>query len=108
MGEGKTVFEAVVSDGALYGERVPPALRDIKDGSSNTIMLIQAPDDLAVTWTQPADVELDYDKLVAALSKEPGFYAAYCDGSVRLIAPDNLQELLKKLLTYDGGEVIQQ
>ena len=52
----------------------PVALRDITDGTSNTIIALDAGDDHAVEWTKPADWEFDPDPAVESIFKshEPG------------------------------------
>ena len=92
-------------DGTDQGRR----LVQFRDGTSNSIMLVQVNDEAAVTWTAPADWELDLNNRFRGLvpNLHPGiFEVAFCDGSVRHIAQSIDQELFKNLLTIDGGERI--
>ncbi|TWT40796.1 DUF1559 domain-containing protein [Botrimarina hoheduenensis] len=110
--DGKTHYlaafgPAAVCDGGSRGK----SFRDIRDGTSPTIAVIQVDDQHAVEWTRPAD----YD--VAAYDRNPvegigslhpgGFLAAFCDGHVSFIASDVDIELLRAMLTIDGGERIE-
>jgi hypothetical protein len=70
---------------------------EIVDGSSHTILLVEAKRD--IPWTKPEDIPYAADKPVPKLGGyfENGFIAAIADGSVRFIA-DNLDEKTMRLL----------
>ncbi|MEM7479212.1 MAG: DUF1559 domain-containing protein, partial [Planctomycetota bacterium] len=81
--------------------------RDIIDGTSNTVMVIEASDALSVEWTKPADFdpgEEDFDMLFGML--EGGTNAAFADGSVQFLSEYMDFEVLKAMFTRDGGEVV--
>ncbi len=84
-------------------------MREIRDGTSNTIVAVEADDVAAVIWTKPGDLEVDYDKPFNQLGamRPSGFLAAFCDGSVHFIANAVDVETLKGLFTKDGGERVQ-
>ncbi len=112
---GKTVYVAVRDERGVIvapegqdGIRNPRGMRmrKIKDGTSKTIVLLEASDDLAVIWTKPDDfVPAEDDPIngVVGLRKE-GFLAAYGDGSIRIIPKSIQKDTLKALFTRDGGE----
>jgi hypothetical protein len=83
-------------------------IRDITDGTSNTIMVVEAADDHAVIWTKPDDLPFDPKQPgKGLLSKErPVFFAAFADGSVRAISAKNNLETLRALFTRNGGEPV--
>jgi hypothetical protein len=88
--------------------RKGPALRSVTDGTSNTILVVQVADQHAVVWTKPDDWSPDLADPLAKL-KQPGregFLSARMDGSAQVIPFNTSPELLKKLLTPAGGEVI--
>jgi hypothetical protein len=89
------------------GKKIRP--EEIRDGTSNTILCVEAGPDKAVLWTKPEDLRFESsesEKPLAALGKvsRDGFAAAFFDGHVLQLKVDN--ETLKALITPDGGEVI--
>ncbi|MGM0486601.1 MAG: DUF1559 domain-containing protein [Planctomycetota bacterium] len=114
---GKTVYLGNASEDGVH---VPPEkeqqsqehptgtrFRDIADGTSNTIMMVEVNDANAVTWTKPEDFELDEKNPLGGglRGMRPGaFLAAFCDGHVRTIKTSIDPKLLKALFTRDGGE----
>jgi hypothetical protein len=60
----------------------------IVDGTSNTIMVLEANPEHAAIWTKPDDLPIDAKDPLAKLKGQPntGFSAAFADGSVRFIS----------------------
>jgi len=83
-------------------------MRYILDGTSNTIMVLETPEEAAVEWTKPSDLDVDLDDLTSSVIgwDRQGFNALIADGSVRYISAVIDLEILKALLTRDGGEII--
>lgn len=80
-----------------------------RDGSSNTIMVVQCNDDAAVPWTKPQDIEPSKQNPLAGLAGgfHPGvFLAGFADGHVRSISEDIDPETFYHLLTIAGREVV--
>ncbi|MGI9429808.1 MAG: DUF1559 domain-containing protein, partial [Bythopirellula sp.] len=108
--EGRTNYLGVqgnrfVLDGSQQGRKIIK----IRDGLSNTIMLVQVNDETTQFWTKPADWEPDPSNMLRGVvpNLHPGiFEAAFCDGSVRFISQDIDPAVLQRLLTIDGGEVV--
>lgn len=88
----------------------PPGTRfaDITDGTSNTIMIVEASDDLAITWTRPGDYSPAKENPVKGLVglRQGGFQAALTDGSVRFISEAIDKGTLNALFTKSDGEVV--
>jgi hypothetical protein len=117
-GEGKTVYLGVKGKNAAFvapaesdkGKTNPPgiSLAAVVDGTSNTIMVVEAGDEKAVTWTKPDDFEPDdKDPLKGLLNPGArGFNAAFCDGAVRLIAKTIDAKTLKRLFQRNDGEPV--
>ncbi len=89
-------------DGKPEGRR----MADIRDGTSNTIMVVQVNDDRAVAWTRPDDWEFDPEAPpVGEVDLHPGIYlAGFCDGHVSAISTYVDTEALKAMLTVSGGD----
>jgi hypothetical protein len=85
------------------------AYKSITDGTSNTLMIVEAPPELAVPWTKPSDWEVDLATALASLKqgKSRVIAVAFCDGSAQGWDLDDelLQRNLPKFITRDGGEL---
>ncbi|MEO2015917.1 MAG: DUF1559 domain-containing protein, partial [Fuerstiella sp.] len=58
--KGKTCFLAPLTAKSVFGRTGPGvAMRNITDGTSNTLMVVEAGSELAVTWTKPEDLRID-------------------------------------------------
>jgi prepilin-type processing-associated H-X9-DG protein len=107
---GKTCVLANGSEGGLIGKpdngrNVGSRLMDIRDGTSNTIMFINADAESAVEWTKPEVFYVDDDVIPRILATEP--IIALGDGSVHIFKSDFPLEKFKAMLTIAGGEVVQ-
>jgi Protein of unknown function (DUF1559) len=86
-------------------------LLDIKDGTSNTIMLVDAKRD--IPWTKPEDIEIDPDtakplpKLGGHMT-DGNFAAAFADGHVEILKDSLSPKILRAFFTIAGGEVIDR
>jgi prepilin-type processing-associated H-X9-DG protein len=81
---------------------------DIIDGTSNTILVVEAQKE--VIWTKPEDVPFDpkvgfpNPEKVFGGQTPNGFNSLFADGSVRFISNKIDQKILKALFTRNGGE----
>ena len=75
--EGRLIAEAKQGRGARF--------RDIMDGTSNTVVIVEVGGQSAQIWTKPADLKIDPKQPDAALSTPyNGFVlSGFADGSVR-------------------------
>ncbi len=105
---GKTTYLGVAGEGAIFGDEKGLRFRDVRDGTSNTVAMVEANDDRAVVWTAPEDWQFDPDNPLAGLGEARGgiFLALMLDGSTRVISEDVDLAIFKALVTYAGGEVV--
>ncbi len=105
---GHTVFQVPHGEGLMFHDSGPTAFRDVRDGLSNTIMVIESSPEAAVPWTKPVDMEFDLDDPLAKLggNRPGGFHVLMGDAAVRFIADSIDPETFKKLLTRNGAEPI--
>lgn len=96
----------VTAVGNQDGEGV--GIREITDGTSNTLLTVEAKRD--IPWTKPVDLPYDPDKDVPKLGGffTGGYHVGLADGSVRFINEKIDLGLLRSLITKDGGEVIDR
>lgn len=107
---GKTVYLGAAGPKMVFGGAKGLSVAKIRDGTSNTIMIVEANDDNAVTWTKPEDYRPNKKDPAAPLVRQDlkGFHAALADGSVRTVSRDIAVDVLWSLLTADGGELIDE
>ena len=111
LGEGNTCYLAVVGENTIFPPGPPfegvanlfggGQLREIIDGSSNTLLFVEAAPEEAVIWTNPDDWEIDTEKPTKGLfgMRRDGALAAFADASVRTIP----QTAKDDAITYAAG-----
>jgi hypothetical protein len=108
--KGRTNYLLPVGGGAAFEADKPTTFKDIKDGTSNTIMVVEVDDEHAVIWTKPEDLSFDPKDPSKGLGRffDGGFNATICDGSVRFISSSVDEKVLKAVFTRDGKERVSQ
>jgi prepilin-type processing-associated H-X9-DG protein len=105
---GTTTYRAFVGNGALFEAAQDTNIANVLDGTSNTLMVVEAKE--AVPWTKPDDLPFDPQKpgdLFGCGSPHPGgFNALFADGSVRFLKNSINAMVLRALITRAGGEVV--
>ncbi|WP_166820660.1 M56 family metallopeptidase [Thalassoroseus pseudoceratinae] len=82
-------------------------LRDILDGTSNTIFVVENKSE--VPWTKPVDLKYDANKPPQVGGWfDGGFHAGLADGSVRFVSDDISDKTLKLLIERADGQRIPQ
>jgi RNA polymerase sigma factor (sigma-70 family) len=102
-----TYYQVLVGPGALFDdEGGGPRLKNIKDGTANTIMVVEASQ--PVPWTKPEDVPFDKEKPLPKLGGvfKEGFNAAFADGSARFLSKKLSEKVLRAAITSNGGEFL--
>jgi hypothetical protein len=105
---GRTTYLAPVGKAMLFtGEAKGIAISNVTDGTSQTILLVDADDEHAVIWTRPDDLKIDASKPSAGLRCCEGRYlVGFVDGSVHRISATVGPKTLHALFTRNGGEVM--
>jgi hypothetical protein len=113
-----TYYQVIVGPGTVF-EGPRPRLRDIPDGASKTLLIVEAAE--PVLWSKPADLKYNPNGPIPALGglftkptfflgyesgRKPGFTAAFADGSTRFINLDTDEKTLRALITRNGGEPV--
>ena len=105
--KGLTNYVVPVGGGALYSSaKDEPKAKDVTDGMSNTIMLVEVDDSHAVPWTKPDDMPFDPTDPKKGIGSlyEQGFNVAFCDGSAKFILKSIDPKTLKALITRAAGD----
>lgn len=101
-----TPYRAFVGGGAMFDpDGKPVKLFEIKDGTSNTIMLVHAAEQ--VPWAQPKELPYSPTAPLPALghkSQPGGANVAMADGSVRFLKTGTPDNVIRGLITKAGGE----
>ncbi len=104
-GDDKTHYKVFTGKDAVIDLTKQGKLSSILDGTSNTIMVVEAAD--GVVWTKPEDIAFDPKKpLPKMLEVGGGFNAGFADGSVRFLKSTIDPEILKLLIQKNDGKVI--
>lgn len=114
---GMTSLLAVVGANTGLGDLAAPTdvkagiqgnvrFRDIIDGSSGTVLVVEANADMAVPWTKPADATFDDATIATLLEKgdEDGLMVLLADGFVAFLDRTIPPELFRQMLIRNDGE----
>ncbi len=106
--QGKTNYLAVVGDDYALAAGKERPINEFRDGTSNTLLVVEVSDGKAVAWTKPEDYTVDKANPAAGLVglRVGGFLAGFADGSVRRIPATIDAGSLNALFTRGGGEVV--
>jgi hypothetical protein len=99
-----TVVHVFVGPGTAFEGPRGVAIGDFPDGTSSTLLLVEAGD--PVPWTKPEDIAYAPDRPVLPLPGlfKDGFRAGMVDGSVRFVRSTIREDALRAAITRNGGE----
>jgi hypothetical protein len=107
-----TSFVAVVGPGTAWPGSKPLSVKDVGDGTSNTLLAVEVPDG-QFSWMEPRDLRLDAMSLRindgsgrGLGSRLGGARVVSADGTVRTLPDDLDPALLRAMMTANGGEAI--
>jgi hypothetical protein len=103
-----TVYQVPCGPSTIF----PPegtSMRNVRDGTSMTIMLVETDEEHAVPWTKPDDWKFDPDKPGAGLAGHfPNvFFVGAADVSVHELPLTIETDTLRGLFTRDGREAVR-
>lgn len=111
-GQGLTHYQVFTGKKTLFDGNRASRLQTITDGTSNTILAVEAKE--GVVWTKPGGITLDLEKDLPAvdslvgINKANGFQALFCDGSVRFIKITIDPKIMKWLIMPADGNPIPE
>jgi hypothetical protein len=108
--KGSTYYQVLVGRSALFGDDHGTMFKDVTDAKSSTLMVVEAAK--PVPWSKPEDLSFD-DDIEKPLPKlggqfDDGFHVAFADGSVMFLSDKINSDLLRALITRNGGEQIDR
>jgi hypothetical protein len=99
-----TFYRVFTGKGTVFEGKRGTRLQDIKDGASNTLLIVEAGD--AVPWTKPEKLPYDPAKALPKFGQQfrGGFYLALCDGAVQFMLTPINEKAFRARITPNGGE----
>ncbi len=102
-----TVLHVFVGEGAAFEDKKELKIpEDFPDGTSNTILIVEA--GLPVQWTKPEEISYNPDAPLPRLQSlfHDIIRIAHADGSVHYVRKDISEGTLRSAITRNGGEEI--
>jgi hypothetical protein len=101
-----TNYVVPVGPGTVFEGNEGMKIKDIKDGTPNTFMIVEADDEHAVIWTKPDDLPYDPQEPKKGLGGhfKDVFLALACDGDVHAFALATSLENLRAWFTAAAGD----
>jgi hypothetical protein len=117
---GTTRYQAIVGRGTAWERPDLTFQHGFPDGTGNTIMVVEAAN--PAPWSKPADLEFDPKGALPVVGgphsvpvsyffcyvtkRVQGFNALFVDASVRFMRTDIAPDVLRAMLTRNGGEKV--
>jgi beta-lactamase regulating signal transducer with metallopeptidase domain len=106
-GSTNASYFALTGPGTVFDGREGTKFTEIRDGSSQTLLFVEAK--RPIPWTKPEDIAYDPDGALPPLGgwRAANFVIAMCDGSVPLFGTPVDEKLLKALIGIADGQAVQ-
>lgn len=107
--EGRTTYLAIVAPHSAFPGDKSRKMQEIRDGTSNTVAIIEVTPDEAVPWMSPVDATEQQFLEIGPNSKvahSGGIHLLFCDGFARFLSGNASSQIRRRLVTVDGGETV--
>lgn len=109
-GTSQTNYMAVVTSSSILRPRSSCAIRDVTDGTANTLLVVEVDADQAVPWMVPRDVDegyfLHFGGKTSKTSHVGGIHILLADGTVRFFSENTPSNIRQAIVTVDGKETV--
>ena len=105
---GHTTFLAPVGEDTVFGGAVSTTFSRVRDGTSNTVVLVEVKPKQAVLWTAPDDYAFDPKDPAAGLKigADGRWLCGFADGSVQQLLRDIPSETFLRLFQMNDGNPV--
>jgi prepilin-type processing-associated H-X9-DG protein len=106
--DGQTSYLTPRGPATIFPGAEAVKMQAIRDGLSNTVLVVEANDAAAVTWTKPDDWDIEFELKSQSLfgHHTNGTNFAFADGSVLFLEKTITPKVLQALTTRNGAEVV--
>lgn len=102
-----TNFQVLSTEDGIFSPGGEGArIASITDGTSNTFMVVEAPNEQAIEWTRPDDITPDMDLWTQFFGSRDSFIVVTADGAVHTVSSDTTSEELQAFISKAGGEIV--
>jgi uncharacterized protein DUF1559 len=105
--KGNTDYFVVTGKGTLFDAAALAKRESITDSPGETLLVLQS--HRRTPWTKPVDIDhaANLNEVRQFRSFEDGFYAAFADGTVRLVPKTTDPATIRAMFTKAGGEQVK-
>ncbi len=101
---GMTTYQVIDDPTSAFPGSTSQKFRNITDGLSNTLFVVEFDENMAVHWAEPKDQSMLSFLSASSGSHLGGRNVAMGDGSVQFISNRTDQQFLQGMVTSQGGE----